>query len=128
MNFKHIFVQWGKWAKPRLEMDYPCVTRSIPLPQDKHGIPPKMDDDLAMKIHQCVITLKQVSPELYDIFIATYVYCLPKRNEYDRNGILVRKGIYDTFNISPSTYEKWLFASGKAIALAMVQGKCIMLA
>lgn len=127
MDFKHIFKQWGKWATPRLEMDYPCVTVSIPVPSGGNEIIP-MSDDLAMAIHDCVIALRKISPELYDVFMATYAYRLPKKNEYDRNHVLLRKGIYEIFGISSTTYEKLLFAAEKSLALALVQGKCIMLA
>lgn len=127
MNFKHTFVQWGKWATPRLGTEYPCMTKSIPAPPSG-GVPPKISDELAMQIHDCVITMRKVSPELYDIFMATYAYRMPWRNEYDRNRVIVRQGICETFDISRAEGGARLKAANLSMAMMLVKGQCIMLA
>lgn len=119
MNFKHIFVQWGKWATPRLEMDYPCVTVSIPVPYSNGGIQP-MNDDLAMNIHECLMTMRKVNPRLYDVFLMTYAYRMPRFNEYDQSRILVRKGICETLGVCDKTYRNLLQEAESALSVSLV--------
>lgn len=118
--FDHKFTLWGKWATPRLEMDYPCVTTSIPvLPNNSH-LDGKMGDDEAMLIHECLMTMRKVKPRLYDVFLMTYAYRMPKFNEYDKDRLLVRKGICETLAIGEKTYRNLLQEAKSALSVSLV--------
>lgn len=119
MSFKHIFEQWGKWASPRLSMDYPCVTVSIPVPQVSSGIR-TMSDDLAMRIHECVVVMRKVNPRIYDVFMMTYAYRMPQSNEYDARGLLARQGICEVLGIGEKTYRNLLKEAEAALSVSLV--------
>lgn len=118
--YEYKFKQWGKWATPRLEMDYPCITTSIPVPSPQGKLEGKMGDDEAMAIHDCLMTMRQVKPILYDVFLMTYAYKMPKFNEYDKDRILVRKGICDVLEIGEKTYRILKNEAKSALSIALV--------
>nr|DAR99364.1 MAG TPA: DNA-directed RNA polymerase subunit alpha [Caudoviricetes sp.] len=78
ININKVSVQWGYWATPRYEGEYPrvsagfaelkCDARYLP----KYRVQP-ITDDLGMQIDGHMQVMKRVSPELYDVFMLTYV-------------------------------------------------------
>lgn len=78
ININKVSVQWGYWATPRYEGEYPrvsagfaelkCDARYLP----KYRVEP-ITDDLGMQIDGHMQVMKRVSPELYDVFMLTYV-------------------------------------------------------
>ncbi|WKT00514.1 antiterminator Q family protein [Gallibacterium salpingitidis] len=120
MNFKDVFVRFGYWATPRLGTEYPSVSISIPIPPDesnRRAYP--ISDDLAMKIERCILVMHKVTPQLYDIFMAKYVYRLPIYTEYDKDRVPVKFGILDTFNINRHQYFDLLKTAETSLKLMM---------
>lgn len=118
--YEHKFKLWGKWANPRLEMDYPCVTTSIPVLPEKSYIEGTIGDDEAMVIHDCLIKMRLFKPLLYDVFIMTYAYRMPRFNEYDENHKLVRRGICETLEINKDKYNALKNEAKSALSLSLV--------
>lgn len=128
-DFKKICRQFGYWATPRIGTEYPRITPSIPMPEDAHcGKVDQIPEALAWEIESCVLVMQKVTPELYDLFMATYAYRQPIRNEYDKHNVLVRKGLCETFDMSETTYKKFLYTAETSLKLMLSQRKCIMLA
>lgn len=128
-NFKKTCHQWGYWATPRIGTEYPSITPSIPMPKDMLcGKSDPISEDLAMEMERCVLVMRKVTPDLYDLFMATYAYRAPVRNEYDQHKTLVRKGICETFNISETTYKKFLYTAETSLKLMLSQNLCIFTA
>ncbi|QEH22041.1 hypothetical protein [Histophilus somni] len=128
-DFKKKCRQWGYWATPRIGTEYPSISPSIPVPQDKYcGKVDPINEDLAMEFERCVLIMQKVTRELYDVFMVTYVYRLPLRNEYDKRRILIRKGICETLDISETTYKKYLYTAETSLKLMLSQNRCIFVA
>ncbi len=91
-DIKKICVQWGYWATP-FRNGISSISISIPIPIDesKRRVCP-INDDLALQIEQCLLVMRKVTPELYDLFMATYAYRLPIYTELDRDRVPVKLG------------------------------------
>ncbi|MFZ7141585.1 hypothetical protein ACLSY0_00255 [Avibacterium avium] len=128
-DIKKVCTQWGYWATPRLGTEYPCLSVSIPAPIDesKRRADP-ISEPLAEEIEHCVLVMRKATPELYDLFMATYAYRLPLYNEYDRNRALVRMGILERFGIGRRTYFERLKIAETSLMLMLSQNNCIFVA
>lgn len=128
-DIKKICVQWGYWATPRLGTEYPSISISIPIPIDesKRRVCP-INDDLALQIEQCLLVMRKVTPELYDLFMATYAYRLPLYTEYDSDRVPVRYGILELFNISKAQYFNQMKIAETSLKLMLTKDECIFLA
>lgn len=128
-NIRRVFIQWGYWATPRLGTEYPSLSISIPIPPDESGrrvLP--ISEDLALKIEECLLVMRKVTPDLYELFMATYAYRLPLYNEYDRNRALVKMGILERFGIGRRTYFERLKIAETSLMLMLSQNNCIFVA
>lgn len=78
MNIDRVAVQWGYWATPRYEGEYPRVAAGFAEMKcearylSKYRVQP-ISDELGMQIDGYLQTMKKVTPELYDVFMLTYV-------------------------------------------------------
>ncbi|MFZ7342927.1 hypothetical protein [Avibacterium volantium] len=128
-DIKKVCTQWGYWATPRLGTEYPCLSVSIPTPIDesKRRVDP-ISESLAEEIERCVLVMRKATPELYDLFMATYAYRLPLYNEYDLNRALVRMGILERFGIGRRTYFERLKIAETSLILMLSQNNCIFVA
>ncbi|MGR6648087.1 hypothetical protein ACU6T4_11395 [Avibacterium paragallinarum] len=128
-DIKKVCTQWGYWATPRLGTEYPCLSVSIPTPIDesKRRVDP-ISESLAEEIERCVLVMRKATPELYDLFMATYAYRLPLYNEYDRNRALVRMGILERFGIKKTRYFEQMKIAETALKLMLSKNKCLFLA
>ncbi|KGQ46823.1 hypothetical protein [Gallibacterium anatis] len=128
-NIRRVFIQWGYWATPRLGTEYPSLSISIPLPPDESGrrvLP--ISEDLALKIEECLLLMRKVTPDLYDLFMATYAYRLPIYTELDRDRVPVRIGLLERFGISRTYYFDQLKIAETSLKLMLSQNKCVFLA
>ena len=128
-NIRRVFIQWGYWAMPRLGTEYPSLSISIPLPPDESGrrvLP--ISEDLALKIEECLLLMRKVTPDLYDLFMATYAYRLPIYTELDRDRVPVRIGLLERFGISRTYYFDQLKIAETSLKLMLSQNKCVFLA
>ncbi|MFZ7198501.1 hypothetical protein ACLSZW_02145 [Avibacterium avium] len=128
-DIKKVCTQWGYWATPRLGTEFPCLSVSIPTPIDesKRRVAP-ISEPLAEEIERCVLVMRKTTPELYDLFMATYAYRLPLYNEYDRNRTLVRMGILERFGISKAHYFNQIKIAEISLKLMLSKERCIFLA
>lgn len=123
-NIRRVFIQWGYWAMPRLGTEYPSLSISIPLPPDESGrrvLP--ISEDLALKIEECLLLMRKVTPDLYDLFMATYAYRLPIYTELDRDRVPVRIGLLERFGISRTYYFDQLKIAETSLKLMLSQNK-----
>lgn len=123
-NIRRVFIQWGYWATPRLGTEYPSLSISIPLPPDESGrrvLP--ISEDLALKIEECLLLMRKVTPDLYDLFMATYAYRLPIYTELDRDRVPVRIGLLERFGISRTYYFDQLKIAETSLKLMLSQNK-----
>lgn len=121
INIDKVSVQWGYWATPRYEGEYPrvsagfaelkCDARYLP----KYRVQP-ISDDLGMQIDRHMQVIKKVTPELYDIFILTYV------KRWDKSDI------WHYLNISKSEYFNRLKIAKTSLLLMIESNNCIFLA
>lgn len=121
INIDKVSVQWGYWATPRYEGEYPRVSAGFAeLKCDarylsKYRVQP-ISDDLGMQIDGHMQTMKRVSPELYDIFMLTYV------KRWDKSDI------WHYLNISKSEYFNRLKIAKTSLLLMIESNNCICLA
>lgn len=121
INIDKVSVQWGYWATPRYEGEYPRVSAGFAeLKCDarylsKYRVQP-ISDDLGMQIDKHMQVIKKVTPELYDIFILTYV------KRWDKSDI------WQYFNISKSEYFNRLKIAKTSLLLMIESNNCIFLA
>ena len=128
-DIKKICVQWGYWATPRLGTEYPSLSISIPIPpdeSDRRVLP--ISEDLALKIEECLLVMRKVTPDLYDLFIATYAYRLPLYTEYDKDRIPVRYGILELFSIKERAYYTQMKIAETSLKLMLTKDECLFLA
>lgn len=121
INIDKVSVQWGYWATPRYEGEYPrvsagfaelkCDARYLP----KYRVQP-ISDDLGMQIDRHMQAIKKVTPELYDIFMLTYV------KRWDKSDI------WHYLNISKSEYFNRLKIAKTSLLLMIESNNCIFLA
>nr|DAR61075.1 MAG TPA: DNA-directed RNA polymerase subunit alpha [Caudoviricetes sp.] len=121
ININKVSVQWGYWATPRYEGEYPrvsagfaelkCDARYLP----KYRVQP-IDDDLGMQIDGHMQIMKRVSPDLYDVFMLTYV------KRWDKSDI------WHYLNISKSEYFNRLKIAKTSLLLMIECNNCIFLA
>ncbi len=72
--------------------------------------------------------MRKVTPELYDLFMATYAYRLPIYTELDRDRVPVRIGLLERFGISRTYYFDQLKIAETSLKLMLSQNKCVFLA
>lgn len=121
INIDKVSVQWGYWATPRYEGEYPqvsagfaelkCDARYLP----KYRVQP-ITDDLGMQIDGHMQVMKRVSPDLYDVFMLTYV------KRWDKSDI------WHYLNISKSEYFNRLKIAKTSLLLMIESNNCIFLA
>lgn len=121
INIDKVSVQWGYWATPRYEGEYPRVSAGFAeLKCDvrylsKYRVQP-ISDDLGMQIDKHMQVIKKVTPELYDIFMLTYVKRWGKSE------------IWQYLNISKSEYFNRLKIAKTSLLLMIESNNCIFLA
>lgn len=121
INIDKVSVQWGYWATPRYEGEYPRVSAGFAeLKCDarylsKYRVQP-ITDDLGMQIDKHMQVIKKVTPELYDIFMLTYV------KRWDKSDI------WHYLNISKSEYFNRLKIAKTSLLLMIESNNCIFLA
>ena len=121
INIDKVSVQWGYWATPRYEGEYPRVSAGFAeLKCDarylsKYRVQP-ISDDLGMQIDRHMQVIKKVTPELYDIFMLTYVKRWGKSD------------IWQYLNISKSEYFNRLKIAKTSLLLMIESNNCIFLA
>lgn len=121
INIDKVSVQWGYWATPRYEGEYPRVSAGFAeLKCDarylsKYRVQP-ISDDLGMRIDRHMQVIKKVTPELYDIFMLTYV------KRWDKSDI------WHYLNISKSEYFNRLKIAKTSLLLMIESNNCIFLA
>ena len=121
INIDKVSLQWGYWATPRYEGEYPRVSAGFAeLKCDarylsKYRVQP-ISDDLGMQIDRHMQVIKKVTPELYDIFMLTYVKRWGKSD------------IWQYLNISKSEYFNRLKIAKTSLLLMIESNNCIFLA
>lgn len=121
INIDKVSVQWGYWATPRYEGEYPRVSAGFAeLKCDarylsKYRVQP-ISDDLGMQIDRHMQVIKKVTPELYDTFMLTYVKRWGKSD------------IWQYLNISKSEYFNRLKIAKTSLLLMIESNNCIFLA
>ena len=121
INIDKVSVQWGYWATPRYEGEYPRVSAGFAeLKCDarylsKYRVQP-INDDLGMQIDKHMQVIKKVTPELYDTFMLTYVKRWGKSE------------IWHYLNISKSEYFNRLKIAKTSLLLMIESNNCIFLA
>lgn len=121
INIDKVSVQWGYWATPRYEGEYPRVSAGFAeLKCDarylsKYRVQP-ISDDLGMQIDRHMQVIKKITPELYDIFMLTYV------KRWDKSDI------WHYLNISKSEYFNRLKIAKTSLLLMIESNNCIFLA
>ncbi|TYG33340.1 hypothetical protein FW755_12305 [Lonepinella koalarum] len=128
MSFKYVCIQWGYWATPRLGTEYPSLSINLPLPEKVIGRVKPISDDLAMEIDRCVCVMKKVTPELYDLFMATYAYRLPVYDLRNKYKVVTQRGILMRFGVSKAHYFNLMRVAETSLKLMLSQNQCIMLA
>ena len=78
INIDKVSVEFGYWATPRYEGEYPRISAGFAeLKPDARYLPKyrtqPISDELGMLIDGHLQVMKRVTPELFDIFILTYV-------------------------------------------------------
>ena len=121
MNIDRVAVQWGYWATPRYGTEFPRVSAgfSQTKPNAEYAYKPYLDpisDELGMQINECMLIMHKVNPELYDVFMLTYV----KRWNW--------REIKDYLNISKNTYFERLIVAKTSLKLMLYSGKAVFVA
>lgn len=121
MNMDKLAVQWGYWATPRYGTEFPRVAAGFSEVKPnaeyayKFRIEP-ISDELGMQIEDCVKVMKKVTPELYDVFVLTYV----KR--------WATKEIYRVLGISRREYFNRVKTAKVSLKLMLSKERCIFVA
>ena len=121
ININKVSVQWGYWATPRFEGEYPRVSAGFTeLKCDarylsKYRVQP-ISDDLGMQIDKHMQVIKKITPELYDVFILTYV------KRWDKSEI------WRYLNLSKAEYFNRLKIAKTSLLLMIESNNCIFLA
>ena len=108
--------RYGKWCNEGNGIGFPVIQpflREAGCAQ--YGIP-ILDDETAMKVHDCTITMRKVTPELYQVFMFKFV-----------SGKTVNQ-ICQEMQIKDTVYKQYLFAALQSLKLLLTQNKCIFLA
>ncbi|MCX2960318.1 antiterminator Q family protein [Rodentibacter caecimuris] len=121
INIDRVAVQWGYWATPRYGTEFPRVSAGFAQvkPNAEYAYKPHLDpisDDLGMQINECMLIMHKVNPELYDVFMLTYV---------DRWNW---KDIKNYLNISKHTYFERLATAKTSLKLMLHTGQVIFVA
>ena len=78
MNIDVISVEFGYWATPRYETEFPRVASGFAEMKcdaryaEKYRVRP-ISDELGMEIDGYLGVIRKVTPELYDVFVLTYI-------------------------------------------------------
>ena len=78
MNIDVISVEFGYWATPRYETEFPRVAAGFAEMKcdaryaEKYRTRP-ISDELGMEIDGYLGVIRKVTPELYDVFVLTYI-------------------------------------------------------
>ena len=78
MNIDVISVEFGYWATPRYETEFPRVAAGFAEMKcaarytEKYRMRP-ISDELGMEIDGYLGVIRKVTPELYDVFVLTYI-------------------------------------------------------
>ena len=121
ININKVSVQWGYWATPRFEGEYPRVSAGFTeLKCDarylsKYRVQP-ISDDLGIQIDKHMQVIKKITPELYDVFILTYV------KRWDKSEI------WRYLNLSKAEYFNRLKIAKTSLLLMIESNNCIFLA
>ncbi|WP_258248056.1 antiterminator Q family protein [Aggregatibacter actinomycetemcomitans] len=121
INIHKLSVQWGYWATPRFEGEYPRVSAGFAemkrdaRHESTYRIEP-ISDELGMQVDGYMRIMREVTPELYDVFVLTFV----KRWE--------RCEIWKYLNLSRSEYYNRLDVAKKSLLLMLLSKDCIFLA
>ena len=71
MNIDVISVEFGYWATPRYETEFPRVAAGFAEMKCDRMRP--ISDELGMEIDGYLGVIRKVTPELYDVFVLTYI-------------------------------------------------------
>ena len=121
MQTKHILDikltarRYGKWAREGEGINYPSIQPFLRKATLDHGIP-MLDDETAMRIHDATLIMRNVTPELYQVFMLRYVSNLSQ-------GDVGRE-----MRVSVPTIKSYLYAAHQSLKLLLTQNKCIFLA
>lgn len=78
MNIDEIAVEFGYWATPRYETEFPRVAAGFAEMKcdaryaAKYRVDP-ISDELGLEIDGYLGIIRKVTPELYDVFVLTYI-------------------------------------------------------
>ncbi|TYA25246.1 hypothetical protein FXE05_05480 [Aggregatibacter actinomycetemcomitans] len=121
MNIEKVSLQWGYWATPRFEGEYPRISAGFAEMKgdarylSKYRVQ-QISDELGMEIDGHMKVMKQVTPELYDVFILTYV------KRWDKCEI------WQYLNLSKSEYFNRLETAKTSLLLMISCNDCVPLA
>ncbi|EOX4860628.1 RNA polymerase subunit sigma-70 [Haemophilus influenzae] len=121
MQTKHILDikltarRYGKWAREGVGINYPAIQPFLRKATPDHGIL-MLDDETAMRIHDATLIMRNVTPELYQVFMLRYVSNLSQGNVGREMGVSV------------PTIKSYLYAAHQSLKLLLTQNKCIFLA
>lgn len=78
MNIDVIAVEFGYWATPRYETEFPRVAAGFAEMKCDARYARKyrvnqMTDELGMEIDGHLRTIREVTPDLFDVFVLTYI-------------------------------------------------------
>lgn len=108
--------RYGKWCNEGNGIGYPAIQpflREAKMAQ--YGVP-ILDDKTAMKVHDCTLIMRKVTPELYQVFMLRFVARKSSAN------------ICREMEIKDTLYRQYLFAALQSLKLLMTESKCFFLA
>lgn len=78
MNIDEIAVEFGFWATPRYETEFPRVAAGFAEMKCDARYAAKyrsrpISDELGMEIDGHLRTIREVTPDLFDVFVLTYI-------------------------------------------------------
>lgn len=84
MNIDEIAVEFGYWATPRYETEFPRVAAGFAEMKCDARYAAKyrsrpISDELGMEIDGHLRTIREVTPDLFDVFVLTYIKRWEKR-------------------------------------------------
>ncbi|WP_242650088.1 antiterminator Q family protein [Rodentibacter trehalosifermentans] len=121
INIDRVAVQWGYWATPRYGTEFPRVSAGFAQvkPNAEYAYKPYLEpisDELGMQINECMLIMYKVNPELYDVFMLTYV------NRWEISDI------HCCLNISRREYFNRLKTAKTSLKLMLHTGKMVFMA
>ncbi|MCQ9124342.1 antiterminator Q family protein [Rodentibacter caecimuris] len=113
----HFGEKYGAWARSDDNIGYPAIQPFMKEAEKKSdpSVEP-FDDDTGMFVHDCLLKMRRITPEHFDIFMYKFV---------SRLGV---QQICEKLDISDTTYKRNIYAALSSLKLLVTEDKCIFLA